>query len=290
MMATSSFLPCSVTPELQAAVLHEQTYPTSRSYKVTAQDGDHYVMKVFPPAVAQELSYKEVFANQIGIRVGFSMARWRVMQLDDQTLKEYLSRNQLQASQMNLSTGSYFSTRVMDKTGQLRLYLGSSLVQANSEVAQQLGCMRMLDFWLAHASTCHYAAVIEKERPVHVYFFGNSQIISPESSVCIEKRAADAYKAACRITGNVNAVNDLLEVICNLTTSDLREAIRAVPAIWRNSRLEAQTVQTLESRRDWIRARWRAGARVWTPSLFLPVTHLCETSRMKHAQHQAKTI
>lgn len=278
-----------MTPTLPVAILHERTYPNSHSYRVTAQDGGQYIMKVFPPAMAQMLCYREVFASQMGIRLGFSMARWSVLHLDDQTSKEYSNRSQILGLQENVSAGIYFGTRVLEGPGQFRHYLSGPLTRMNSEIARQLGCIRVLDFWLAHGGVRRYAAMVDNGRPAHVYFFGNSQILSPENRECMEKRAALAYEAACRLTGNPKVVGDLISVIRNLTENDLRQAIRAVPAIWRNSYIEAKTVQMLESRRNWIRAKWRPGFLSEVHGQFLSVPDMCETPFMNYAGYQVKT-
>ena len=289
-MATCSTASLSpLIPTLPVAVLHERTYPDSHSYRVTAQDGGQYIMKVFPPAMAQMLCHREVFANQMGIRLGFSMARWSMLHLDDQTSKEYSDGGQTLGLQENVPAGVYFGTRVLEGPGQLRLYLGGPLTQMNPEIARQLGCIRVLDFWLAHGGVSRYAAMVEGGRPAHVYFFGNSQILSPENPECMEKRATLAYEAACRLTGNPEVVDDLVSAICNLQENDLRQAIRAVPAIWRNSYVEAKTVQMLEARRNWMRAKWRPGFLPEVHGQFLPVPGLCETPLMNHAGYQVKT-
>lgn len=284
---TVSSLP--MTPTLPVAVLHERTYPNSHSYRVTAQDGGQYIMKVFPPAMAQMLYYREVFANQMGIRLGFSMAHWNVLHLDDQTSKEYLNRSQNVGSQENVSAGIYFGTRVLEGPGQFRHYLSGPLTRMNPETARQLGCIRILDFWLAHGGARRYGAIVDGRRPVHVYFFGNSQILSPENSECMEKRAALAYEAACRTAGSPKVIDDIISVICNLRENDLRQAIRAVPAIWRNSHIEAKTVRMLEFRRDWMRAKWRPGFLSKVHGQFLVVQDLCETPLRNHAGYQVKT-
>lgn len=249
-----------MTPTLPVAVLHERTYPNSHSYRVTAQDGGQYIMKVFPSAMAQVLSYREVFANQIGIRLGFSMARWNVLHLDNQTSQEYSDRDQILGLQENVSAGIYFGTRVLEGPGQFRHYLSGPLTRINPEIARQLGCIRVFDFWLAHGGVRRYAAMVDEGHPAHVYFFGNSHILNPEDSECIEMRAALAYKAACRFAGNPEVVDDIINLIRNLTENDLHKAIQTVPAIWRNSYIEAKTVQMLEARRKWIQAKWQPGS------------------------------
>ena len=270
---------------LRVSIIHEQTYPGSNSYRVTTADGSTYIMKVFPVEAARMLSFREVFANELGTRLGFSMAYWKVLQLDDQTRHDHLDVKTSSESDHRgqLCKGFYFGTRIAEDLGSLRLYLSDALIRANSDVARQLGCIRIFDAWLAHAGLRRFAAVVQNKRPAFIYFFGNAQILNPENPEFFEHRASVAYDEACKLAGSSQLVIELLHGIRKQTEGDLRNAVNAVPGIWRDPSWEIKTVLMLRSRQNRLIAQWRAGFSLKSPSFFP------STSMLSHTDHVTTT-
>ena len=276
---------------LRVSVIHEQTYPGSKSYRVTTADGSTYIMKVFPVEVARMLSFREVFANELGIRLGFSMAHWRVLQLDDQTQHDHVDKNTSPELDRALPRkGYYFGTRIAEGLGSLRMYLSDALLRANSEVARQLGCIRIFDVWLAHAGFRQFAAVMQDRRPAFVYFFSNAQALNPENPKFFEYRASVAYNEACKLAGSSRLVNEFLDGIRKQTEGDLRNVVYAVPGIWRDPAWEIKAVLMLRSRQNRLLALWRAGFSSKTPECSLPTSLLSSAYSVNITRTQAQSV
>ena len=284
-LAAISALCTPMHQPLKIATLHERTYPNSNSYRVTGEDGGEYIVKSFPPIMARMLSYREALGNEIGTRLGFSMAHHRILQLGSRSRREYTDRAAVDGVGLEApQEGLYFGTRVLDGPGQLRNYLSEKLIQMNPEVARQLGCIKILDTWLANSGTRHYAAMVEDNYPAHVYFFSNSSILVPENPNLVEERVYKAHQAACRITADPRVVEDCFQAIRNFTDVEIRAAIRAVPPLWRDPCLEAKTLLILGFRRDWLTAMWHSNFSLRSRGLVLPVPLLRDTTQMTKAR------
>ncbi len=276
---------------LRVSVIHEQTYPGSNSYRVTTADNSTYIMKVFPVEVARLLSFREVLANELGTRLGFSMAHWKVLQLDDQTQHDHLDvKTPSESDRGLLCKGLYFGTRIVEDLGSLRLYLNDALIRANPDVARQLGCIRIFDAWIAHAGFRRYAAAMQNKRPAFIYFFANSQILKPENPKFFEHRTSVAYDGACKLAGSSQLVNEFLYGIRKQSEGDLLKAVNAVPGIWRDPSWETKTVLMLRSRQNRLIAQWQAGFSLKTPDFFPPTPTLGNTDHVNTARPVARLV
>ena len=247
----------------------------SESYLVTAEDGSLFVLKVFPPDMAALYARREIFAHAIGVRLGFSMAHWTTLQLDGQTLARY--RNVLEAAACgSLAEGIYYGSRVVTGPGAFVDTLSLAQASKNIEIARQLGCIRMFHVWAAHTGRTEYAALFERGRPTHIYFFSHRQLLNPETSADAQRRACLAYAEACREAGHAGYVDAFLRGLGSLTAAELYNAFRTVPAFWRNPSDESSSIRLLELRRDWLRALARSGFRTF--DLSLSTQAVCDTT------------
>ena len=245
---------------LQVSSIIERTYPGSHSYRVIAEDGAVYIMKVFPSNQARTLTCNEVFANTVGVSLGFSMAHWSALQLDDQTRDEYLGAHESnEIERGNLSEQIYFGTRIMNSPGCPRPWLSNALMRKNAEVARQIGCIRIFDAWLAYDDIRQYAAMVEAKHPLCVYFFGNSRILNPENPALFQHRMHSISDAASSDPGGLRSLDEFLYRLSKYRDQDLREAARAVPDFWRDRVWEARALRFLQLRRDSITSMWRSG-------------------------------
>ena len=277
---------------LRVSAIHDQTYPNSHSYRVTAEDGAPYMMKVFPVGLAPMLCHREVLANELGNLLGFSMARWNILQLDGQTRQEHLDGNRdTGLNREKLSPGLYFGTRVAEGPGSLRLFLSEALIRVNPEVARQLGCVRLFDVWLAHAGFRRFASLGEKNVPAHVYFFGHSRVLCPEQPDAFEGRVSSAYKTACSIAGNAQVVEDFLERLRRIAGAQVRKAIDTVPWVWQQPCWDEKAARMLASRRDrMVAVRRKQSVLPQAPTLFSTPALLCDTGHVINTRQSTLAI
>ena len=282
-LAANAAFSTPVHDPLPVTVFHRRAYKYSHTYLVTAADGEQYMLKAFPSQMAAELAFREICASELGTRFGFSMARWRVLQVDSQTCIEQASENQTAGlSIAGLSAGFYYGSAILKGTGQPRQYLTERLIRANPRIARELGRMIMFDVWLANADFRHFSAMVEDSYPTHVYFYGNSRTFCPENPASFDERVAEGYATACRTAGNVLHIHHLLASIRAFSDDELKQTVRSVPTLWWNLSLEIQTMKLLRFRRDQIMAAPRR--MVLSPGQRPPTELLCDTNHERPVQ------
>ncbi len=260
-MNAASTAPLNAAVELVAVVaIHRRMHAHSNSYLVTASDGAMYVLKVFPAAMARTLSFREVLSTNLGNKLGLSMARWAMLQLDDTVCQQYRqSSSGDDGIHVPLSGGIYFGSRMATDTGHFVEYLPAAIVQTNPKIARQIGCMRILDLWLAHRGPRQYIARLDELRPVHIYFFGHSGVLEVRKLPALAAEAPYAYRAACKVAGGAQPIDDWIVLLSRATDNVFQDAVRSVPGLWRDLLHERRTLEFLLARRNELCAIWRIG-------------------------------
>ncbi len=277
---------CSAFPDLLAVeTIHRRIAPGSDAFYVTAEDGELYILKVFPLNRASLFARREVFAHAIGTQLGFSMAHWKALQVDSQTLAGYSASEdgKKDADKGLLVEGVYYSSMVQEGPGSPFEFLPRKLAHSNMEVARQLGCILMYDVWIANAGRRERVVMVEDGLPAHVYFFAHRQILSPENPGVASMRAATAYAKACQITGDKRAVDSIMHAIASLRSVDIYAAFRRVPAFWLSVTGcdEEGAVRLLELRSEWFRALVRRGFSASPAQPLFPSGLMCDTVHTK---------
>ncbi len=273
---------CSISPDLlTVSTIHRRIKPGSNAFYVTAEDGKLYLLKASPSDKASLFARREVFAHAIGIRLGFSMAHWKALHVDVQTLASYhAGADAAESAESNhLTEGVYYGSLIHEGPGSLFEILPRSLAHSNMEVARQLGCIRMFDVWIANAGRREWAVVVDEGYPAHVQFFSHRHILSPENIASASMRAAKAYAEACSAAGSEQIVNSFMRTIASLRSADLHGAFRRVPVFWQDPTgcEEQAAVRLLELRSAWFKSILRHGFNA-LPACPLPPSRLmCDT-------------
>ena len=273
---------CSTSYDLLTVkTIHRRIKPGSDAFYVTAEDGKLYRLAAFPPDTASLFARREVFAHAIGTWLGFSIAHWKALQVDDQTLADYHASAEAaeDASHNHLTEGVYYGSVVYEGPGSVFAILPRALAHSNLEVARQLGCIRLFDTWIANAGRREWAVVVDEGLPAHVQFFSHSRILCPENPKSASMRAANAYAEACRAAGSKQDVDSFMRAVGALKSADLHAAFRRVPAFWRSPTgcEEQGAVRLLELRSAWFRAIVRHGFNAPLMSPLLPKSLMCDT-------------
>ena len=277
---------CSAFPDLLAVeTIHRRITPGSDAFYATAEDGELYILKVFPLNRASLFARREVFAHAIGTQLGFSMTHWKALQVDSQTLADYIASpdGKKDADKSLLVEGVYYGSMVQEAPGTPFGILPQKLAHSNMEVARQLGCILMFDLWIANAGHREWVVMVEDGLPAHVYFFSHRRILSPKNPGVVSMCPATAYAKACRTSGDKRAVDAVVHAIASLKSFDIHAAFRRVPVFWLSIAGcdEEAAARLLEARSEWFTVLMRRGFNATQAHPLLPSGPMCDTMLTK---------